>query len=180
MERWTAQVPRRGRRSLRLTGYAYTGTGAYFVTICTQDKECLFGQIVGGKMRPNVYGHVVKACWFAIPRHSRNAACDAFVVMPNHMHGVIVLAGVNAVGAQHVAPLRKGGGQSGSLGAIVRSFKGAVSKRINRRRGTPGAPVWQRNYYEHVIRSEDELQQIRRYIEENPLRWSLDREHPER
>ena len=179
MERWTAQVPRRGRRSLRLTGYAYTGTGAYFVTICTQDKECLFGQIVGGKMRPNVYGHVVKACWFAIPRHSRNAACDAFVVMPNHMHGVIVLAGVNAVGAQHVAPLRKGGGQSGSLGAIVRSFKGAVSKRINRRRGTPGAPVWQRNYYEHVIRSEDELQ-IRRYIEGNPLRWSLDREHPER
>jgi REP element-mobilizing transposase RayT len=164
------------------------------VTICTHDRVCLFGEVVDGEMRLNDLGEIVRECWLAIPDHFPNTALDAFVIMPNHVHGIIWI--VNAVtddivGATHASPLQPQhpvsplrlvlppGPKRQSIGAIVGSFKSAASKRINEHRGTPGIPVWQRNYYEHIIRTEDSLARIREYIAGNPLRWHLDRENPQ-
>ena len=186
------------RRSLRLPNYDYTQSGAYFVTICTWNRECLLGEIVAGEMRLNEYGHIVVECWLAIPQHFPRVELDAFVVMPNHIHGIIMIAGAthpspdlvgathaspDPVGATHASPLQKqhrSGPNPQSLGAIVGSFKSAAAKRINEFRGTPGFPVWQRNYYEHIIRNESALQRIRMYIQNNPINWDLDSENPNR
>jgi len=170
---------RHHRRSIRLKGYDYTQLGAYFVTIVTRDRTCLFGEIAEGAVRLNQMGHIVRECWLAIPDHFPHAMLDEFVVMPNHVHGIIVLNGTENVGARHAVPLPEQFGKPipGSIPTIIRSFKSAVTKRINDHRGTPGVPVWQRNYYEHIIRNEDDLEAIRRYIACNPLRWHLDREN---
>ncbi len=180
---------RRRRRSIRLKGWDYRTPAAYFVTICTHDRAPLFGRVVDGDMVLNAFGEIVWACWREIPEHFPHVELDAFVVMPNHVHGIIFIvdvvgslhAGATHVGATHASPLRGDaprGPASGSLGAIVGSFKSAVTQRINALRNTPGAPVWQRNYYEHIIRTERALNAIRRYIAENPLRWHLDRYNP--
>ena len=167
------------RRSLRLNDYDYHQAGGYFVTVCTYRRENLFGEIREGVMRLNQYGEVAHKYFEAIPQHFDNAAVDEFVVMPNHVHGVIFLSDV---GARHAVPptrsQRFGHSVVGSLATIVRSFKSIVSKRINDSRKTPGEPVWQRNYYEHVIRNERSLQRIREYIVNNPQRWDFDRENP--
>jgi len=167
------------RRSIRLPEYDYTQPGAYFVTICTHQRECLFGEVMEGEMRLSVWGEVAEQCWRDIPAHFPHVELDAWVVVPNHIHGIITITDV--VGAQHAAPLQppRINVRPGSLGAIVRSYKSAVTKRINELRGTPGAAVWQRNYWEHIIRTERALEAIRRYIAENPLRWELDRYNPE-
>ncbi len=186
------------RRSIRLKGYDYTQPGAYFITVCTYMRECLFGEVVDGQMRLNAWGQIVEQCWREIPIHFPHVALDAFVVMPNHIHGIIV---IGDVGATHASPLHQTsasplqptspsplppshpvhptGPSQGSVGAIVGSFKSVTTRRINALRGTPGAPVWQRNYYEHIIRNEPSLQRIREYIAMNPLRWHLDRENPD-
>lgn len=170
---------RPNRRSIRLKGYDYSQAGAYFVTICTQDRVYLFGEVVDGEMRLNEWGEIVRQCWFDIPAHFPKAALDEFVVMPNHIHGIIVLVD-SPVGATHASPLptQPRGPQRQSIASIVGSYKSAVAKRINQQRGTPGAPVWQRNYYEHIIRNDESLNRIRQYIAENPLRWEVDRENP--
>ncbi len=170
------------RRSIRLKGYDYTHVGAYFVTLCTQNHECLFGEVVDGEMQLNAYGRIVQACWDEIPIHFPNVELDAFVIMPNHIHGIIVLAErPNIVGARHAVPLRNverfGDPIQGSMPTIIRSFKSAATKRINEMRSAPGTPVWQRNYYEHIIRDEETLNLIRQYIVDNPLNWALDREN---
>lgn len=169
-----------------MPGFDYTSTGVYFVTICTPHRECLFGEIVDGIMRLNAYGDVVAECWQAIPDHFPHATLDAFVIMPNHVHGIITIMRSQQptretppVGAQHVAPLPVNV-IPGSLGAIVRAFKSAVTKRINILRGTPGAPVWQRGYFDRVVRDETEMQRIRQYIADNPSRWQIGRENPAR
>ena len=177
------------RHSIRLKGYDYSVAAAYLVTICTQDRMPLFGDIVTDAMRVNQYGGVVLECWESIPDHFPGARLDAFVVMPNHIHGIIQLADATResfVGAQHAAPCQSityrplvdMHVRPGSLGAMVRSFKSAVARRINSLRETPGMPVWQRNYYEHVLRDESELLRIREYILANPARWSDDEENP--
>ena len=229
------------RRSIRLPGYDYSQPGAYFVTICTLNRACLFGDIVNGVMRLNPMGCMVQECWMAIPQHFPHVVLDAFVVMPNHVHGILVIVektnagtphpaeamhsveathsvgamrsvgathdvgathsagamrsvgtphpaeAMRSVGATHASPLqndntptRPRGPKRQSIASIVGSFKSAVTKCINEYRGTPGAPVWQRNYYEHIIRTEESLNRIREYILQNPLRWHLDRENPER
>ena len=164
---------KRHRRSIRLRGWDYTRSGAYFVTICAHNGECLF--------EDPMLRRVVETMWRHIPCHFPHVRLDEFVVMPNHVHGIIWIVD-KPVGAQHAAPLQAGHTNvaPGSLSAIVRSFKSAVTKRINEIRNTPGAPVWQRNYYEHIVRSEDELRRIREYIHLNPLKWELDRENPRR
>jgi putative transposase len=182
---------RHHRRSIRLKGYDYSQAGAYFVTVCTQDREVLLGDIVDEAMRWNAYGDVVAACWDEIPTHFPTVDLDAFVVMPNHVHGVIVLA--YTVGARSPRPYHGGettpGMETGvetmplrnpTLGQVVAYFKSQSTKRINEIRATPGVPIWQRNYYEHIIRDEHALQRIRDYIATNPLRWALDRENPAR
>jgi len=178
------------RRSIRLKGYDYTQAGAYFITICTKDRACLFGDVADGVMRLNQMGHIVRQCWLEIPEHFPHVVLDEFVVMPNHVHGIIVIVATpnvgatHDVGATHASPLpnddtstRPRGPQRQSVASIVGSFKSAATKRINEHRGTPGAPVWQRNYFEHIIRSEDSLNRIRKYIADNPARWGYDREN---
>jgi REP element-mobilizing transposase RayT len=236
------------RRSIRLKGYDYTGAGAYFITICTDGRTCLFGGVVAGKMRLNDFGKIVQATWNHLPDHYQ-VELDAFVVMPNHVHGVVVIAGTaaapepnagdppdpvgagfkpaptspanrnapmsdanapmsdanapaadaNAPAADANVPMAAGpdageppppvgagfkpaptlvarGAKHHGLSEIVRGFKTFSARRINEHRRTPGTPVWQRNYYEHIIRDEASLQRIRRYIANNPARWAYDRE----
>ena len=172
------------RRSIRLKNYDYTQPGAYFVTICTHQRTSLFGQVVDGEMAVNELGEIVRQEWFctAQVRPYVKLFADEFVVMPNHIHGIIWIT--NHVGAQRdCAPTPRGSTPNnvapGSLGAIIRAFKSAATKRINIHRGTPGAPVWQRNYYEHIIRNDRALHTIRRYIANNPMRWHLDRYNPD-
>lgn len=205
----------RHRRSIRLRGYDYTQAGAYFVTICTFNRLCLFGEIVGGVMEPSALGQVVEAEWLQTARVRPNVALDAFVVMPNHVHGIVLIEEGIGPATQQVAPTRGDGvgepatqrvaptgrvvqgdappemgrrddwrrsmaGQggrtliSGSLGAIVGQFKAAVTKRYTAQYGALDTLIWQRNYYDRVIRSEHELSQIREYIANNPARWEED------
>ncbi len=132
--------------------------------------------IVDGQMHLHAAGREAGQCWLQIPRHFPNVELDEFVVMPNHVHGILVLSR----GAACRAPTVERFGQpvSGSLPTVIRSFKSAVTQRSNALHGTPGASVWQRNYYEHVIRDEASLQGMREYIANNPLQWALDRENP--
>jgi REP element-mobilizing transposase RayT len=151
------------------------------VTICAHSQECLFGEIIDGEMRLNAYGEVVEEEWLRSAEIRSEIELDAFVVMPNHLHGIVIimdhihLQSDPMVGAHGRAPLRR---EPRSLGSFIAGFKSAVTKRINSLRGTPGAPVWQRNYYEHIIRDEHDLACIREYIATNPLRWDQDTENP--
>jgi REP element-mobilizing transposase RayT len=151
------------------------------VTLCTLGRECLFGKIEKGETRLSEIGSIVGLFWEEIPRHFQKVALDSWVIMPNHLHGILSLRSVHPAprgGAQHtvrsthqVVP--------GSLGAIVRSFKAVAARRVNEIRRTPGWTIWQRNYYEHIIRTPAELLCIQKYIRENPARWALDRENPQ-
>ncbi len=168
------------RASIRLKDYDYAQAGAYFVTACVRDRRCLCGEIADDVMRMNEYGRIVESCWNESPQHFPHVELDAFVVMPNHVHGIVVITG--AVGARHASslphPTRAHGTDKGSLGVIVGSFKSAVTKRINDLHGSRGAIVWQRNYYERVSRDEREPYCARQYILDNPLLCALDRENP--
>ena len=151
------------------------------MTICVKDHACLFGDVEQGEMILNEYGHVVTKCWYDLTNHYAGITLDAFIVMPNHIHCIIVInndvgAGFNInVGAGlKPAPTDKRHG----LSEIVRAFKTFSSRYINQIRNTPGIPVWQRNYYEHVIRTEKEFNQITEYIVNNPIQWELDTENP--
>ena len=172
------------RRSIRLQDYDYTQNGAYFVTIGTQNREEIFGNIVDGEMHPDVLGEIVLECWQSIPEHFPHAELDEFVMMPNHLHGIVVIADdADHRRARHGVPLRSerfGKPVSGSLPTIIRSFKTAAASRVNKLRNTPGESIWQRNYYEHVICNEESLNKIRQYIQSNPARWKLDSENPTR
>mgnify|MGYP001141816189 CR=1 FL=1 len=167
------------RRSIRLAGYDYTQAGAYFVTIVSRNRAQLFGEILDGEMHLNDLELIVHNMWLEIPCHFLNVNVDAFVVMPNHVHGIIILNDCD-VGARHAVPLpnveRFGKPVPGSIPTIVRSFKSAVTNRINLMRNTPGASVWQRNYYERIIRDEQEHETTLDYIYSNPQNWLLDME----
>lgn len=165
------------RRSIRLKGYDYSRAGSYFVTICTQNRECLFGEIKDGAMSLNNAGQIVAEEWMKSADIRNGIELDEFVVMPNHLHGIIVIC----KGTARRAPTAEqfGAPVAGSLPTIIRSFKSAIAKRVNKMRQTPGAKLWQRNYYEHIIRNENELHGIRQYIVNNPSKWGYDRENPE-
>jgi REP element-mobilizing transposase RayT len=164
------------RRSLRLQGYDYTQEGAYFVTVCLKDRACLFGDISDGKMILNETGMMAEKHWHDIPTHFPHIELDEFVIMPNHVHGILSI--ITAVGAKNFSPLhsKQIQGPSKTIGSVIRGFKIGVTKWM--RQNTPVYNVWQRNYYEHVIRDEDDLNRIRQYITENPLRWAEDEENP--
>ena len=154
------------RKHPRITGFDYSRSGMYFVTVCTDRRLCLFGDVSEDAVHLSEIGRVGQACWGEIPGHYPGVATDAFVVMPNHVHGILDFTRGPA-GARSVA-----------LGTVVGSFKAAVSSRANELRGTPGASLWQRGFHDHVIRGEDDLAARRQYIAENPLKWHLDHEHP--
>ena len=176
------------RRSIRLPGYDYAQPGAYFVTVCVQGRGCLFGDIAGDEMVPNEAGRMVSAWWYELPRKFPSCDPDVLVVMPNHIHGVIVIR-EGPVGAdQRVRPGSCAHDHTGAhtgapLPRIVQWFKtmttNAYARGVNERGWTPFvARLWQRNYYEHIVRDEDELNRIREYIVNNPRSWNEDPDNP--
>ena len=187
------------RRSIRLPHYDYRDEGAYFITICTHHHLCLFGYVMDDIVEHTSYGRIAADAWLAIPQHFTHVALDHYVVMPNHVHGILFIedhpkADLGArhtanednkeadVGAQYIVPLHStkrsfGSMVAGSLPSIVRTYKAAVTREINRTLGMPSAKIWQRNYYEHIIRSERDLNRIRDYILTNPARWAEDEYH---
>ncbi len=182
------------RRSVRVPGYDYTSPGGYFVTVAAYQREKIFGEVENDQMRLNPRGEIVSDCWQAIPRHFSHVELGAFVIMPNHVHGIIVIKDNPVVvaqheppnvvvGATHASPLRqrnKSGPVPGSLGAIIGSFKSAATKGINGKYDSPGMPLWQRNYYEHIIRDDRDWQRIHDYIIVNPANWADDEENQPR
>ncbi len=169
------------RKSIRIKGYDYSSEGAYYVTIVTYRRVRLFGEILNEEMALSDFGRIVDECWRAIPEHFPFVELGAYVVMPNHVHGIIVIAN----GRRGAAMLRPYDDNSnphkinvkpGSLGAIVRSYKSAVSYRIHKEHNATG--IWQRNYYEHIIRDEKDLQNKTDYIEANPSLWDEDENNP--
>ncbi len=168
------------RRSIRLQNYDYRQAGAYFVTICTRGRETVFGDIVDDAMHLNAYGQIVVEDWAWLADQFTYIDLDAWVVMPNHLHGIIVIT--------DEANLRDDSGREGDssiaptgvrlpLGRIVGAFKTMATKHVNEWRETPGMPLWQRNYYEHVIRDDGDLHRIREYIAANPAHWLEDSEY---
>ncbi len=179
------------RRSIRLKDFDYSQPGGYFITIVTHQRECLFGEIANEEVILSKFGQVAKQQWEKLPRRFHNVELSAFVIMPNHIHGIIIIQDDRRGIAGNLqdfdeetsryAPTKQQFGKmvAGSIPTIVRSYKSAVSYRINLMHGTRGAPVWQRNYYEHVIRNQSNLEQIYKYIQFNPIRWAKDEENPE-
>ncbi len=164
------------RRSIRLRGYDYTRAGAYFVTVVVRDRSLRFGEIIDGKMELNDEGRIVATYWEWLGIRYPHVSLDEYVVMPNHLHGIIVLDTIPSQGGSRTAPTKN---CRKPLGRLIGAFKTVSTKRINLSCGSPSRRLWQRNYYERVIRDENELSQAREYIVENPLKWELDRENPE-
>jgi putative transposase len=213
-------ISRPNRRSIRLRGYDYARAGAYFVTICVQNRECLFGDVVDGQMVLNDAGRMVQTVWDELPEYYPGVETDAFQIMPNHIHGIIVLVGAGPracpidvesacpIDVESACPIdvesRESGQPQGveigqpqgveigqpqgvaptlSLPDVVHRFKTMTTKRYAdgvKETGWSPFPgrLWQRNYYEHIIRNEDELDRIQEYIVVNPTRWESDRENP--
>jgi putative transposase len=168
------------RRSIRLRGYDYSQPGKYYVTICTENKEHLFGQVVEGEMHRNEFGEYVALCWKWLPRQYPYVGLDEWIVMPNHLHGILVIT--DGGGAPRSADAKAGGSRTAPtkrkpLGRLVGAFKTVSTDRFNEIHGTPGGQLWQRDFYDHIIRNEDELNKIREYIQTNPIRWGSDPEN---
>jgi putative transposase len=168
------------RRSIRLRGYDYSQPGAYFVTICTYKRACLFGSITDGEMQPNTAGRIVQAVWAELPVRFPHIEVDNFITMPNHIHGII------HVGAQFIAPSAAMSQTSNiqpdaihrapTLGEIIRAYKAVSTREI--RQMVNGNFNWQRSFYDYIIRDEDSLNRVRQYILDNPARWEFDEENP--
>jgi putative transposase len=160
------------RRSIRLPEYDYSQPGAYFVTICTYQHVHLFGNVFIGEMQLNEYGEIVLEEWLKTANLRDSVSLGEWIIMPNHFHGIIYLS-TDSRGKARCAPTTKGGQfgkpDAGSLSTIMRSFKAAVTKRIHELNSASSEPIWQRNYYEHIIRNEDDLRMISDYIATNPL-----------
>lgn len=185
------------RRSIRLKGYDYSQQGAYFVTLCAHNRECLFGEIANGEMQSNEIGEIVVTCWMQLPNHFRNIELDSFVVMPNHIHGIVVIVheparyadvarrgeaftdanGLSDASANvNASPLQNmpHGTRPRSLNAIVQNFKSITARHIHKIPSYAERIIWQRNYYEHIIRNDRDLERVRAYIENNPVNWQKD------
>jgi putative transposase len=186
------------RRSIRLQDFDYTQPGMYFLTFCTQDMECLFGEVIENSVILNTFGEIAKEEWLKTPVIRKYVALGEFIIMPNHVHAMLEILDVGAT--RRVAPnahldqtihlvpsdsnlsrathrVAPTGPAPGSVGAIVGQFKSVVTKQINSMRNTRGISIWQRNYYEHVVRNNESLADICDYIINNPQRWVLDKEN---
>ena len=152
------------RRSIRLRDYDYSNAGAYFVTICTYHRQCALSEVVGETIVMNPVGEAIAQIWQSLPERFPNIEIDAWVIMPNHLHGVVGITDRAS---------------SKPLGQLIGAFKVLSTRRANAIRRTVRAMLWQRNYYEHVVRTEADLERIREYIAMNPARWSDDPENPD-
>ena len=180
------------RRSIRLEGYDYTAYGAYFVTICAHRGQCAFGDVIDFEMHPNQLGQVIDHQWLQTGKLRRShVRLDEFQAMPNHFHAIIWIVdedrdrqeGHSAAGDQgmmHQAPTREfGKPQARSLGTVVGGFKAAVTRMAKDLVSEVTLPIWQRNFYDHIIRNEEALNRIRAYIRNNPAQWAEDKLHPD-
>ena len=180
----------KNRQSIRLRKYDYSQSGVYFVTICTQNKKCFLGNIVNDEMVLNDAGQMVESIWSELPERFPHVKLDEFVIMPNHFHGTVVFrtgescvrpaTGEQSTGEHKVRPY---GTLSGTLGRIMQAFKSITTHKyiagVKQKQWPPfPGKLWQRNYYEHIVRDENELNDIRKYIMDNPKKWDLDRENP--
>jgi REP element-mobilizing transposase RayT len=156
------------RHSIRLKGYDYSGPGVYFVNLCAEGRELIFGDIVDGKMILNELGKMVDEYWHQTMAHFDGIESDHYVIMPNHFHGIVIIQGSTSISDQ----------KRPSLGQIMAYFKYQTTKLINETHQTPGQRRWQRNYYERIVRNEAELNAYRQYIIENPLKWEMDKANP--
>jgi putative transposase len=154
------------RRSTRLKGYDYSQPGVYFITICTWQHACILGDVHDGEMYLNPFGRAVSKVWQGLPKYYPYVILGEFCVMPNHVHAIINLTDDHSSHKRH------------GLSEIVRAFKSFSTRQINTIRKTFVGPVWQRNYYEHIIRNEEALQKIIQYIRSNPFNWDHDQENP--
>lgn len=168
------------RRSIRLRDYDYSQPGEYFLTICSYNHECFFGDVVDDEMKLNKLGEIVLEEWLRTAEIRQDVELDSFVVMPNHIHGIITLI-ESGRGTLRRASTKEQFGKPtpGSIPTIVRLFKSVVTKRINILLNTPGQRIWQRGYYEHIIRDDKDLDNVREYIANNPFKWSLEKEIPD-
>jgi len=164
------------RRSIRLKGYDYSQAGAYFITIVAYQRECVFGEVVNGEMQLNDFGKIVDVTWQWLENQYPYVELGARVVMPNHSHVILIIRNERR-GGSRTAPT-KGPIKRKPLGRLIGAFKTVSTKQINLLRGTEGQTVWQRNYYERIIRDEREMDRIYRYIESNPSQWADDNENP--
>ena len=160
------------RRSIRLRGYDYTRDEAYYVTLVTHERRTLFGDIIDGEMRLNDTGQLIMDTWEWLATRHPYVELDSYIVMPNHLHGIIVITDHGRDGSLTSPTPRK------PLGRLVGAFKTVTTKQVNLAEGMPGQLLWQRNYYEHVIRNDEEWDRVREYIASNPMRWEMDKENP--
>ena len=176
------------RRSIRLKGHDYAAPGAYFITICVQNRECVLGEITDGEMRLNAMGAMAQTEWRKLPQRFPGITLDACIFMPNHMHGIILIGPsvpARLVPAPMGASTRDAPTESApaTIGDIIGAFKSITTHEYImgvRQLGWPpfSGKFWQRNYYEHIVRAEADLARIRAYIQNNPARWARDRLHP--
>ena len=171
----------KGRKSIRLPNRDYAANGWYFVTICTKNRVCFFGDIVNSSIELSPIDKIAQKFWLEIPQHFQHTSLDAHVIMPNHVHGIIIIDQPQIVGTRHAASLQDesnkfGGLKSGSLQAIIHSYKSSVT-RWCRKNGYDDF-AWQPRFYEHIIRQDGSLENIREYIVRNPLKWEEDEDNP--
>jgi len=167
------------RKSIRLKEYDYSLPGEYFVTLCTHNHESTLGKIMNGVMQLNEFGKIVEEEWLRTPEVRPGIELDVFVIMPNHIHGIVVIkeeTPIPNVATHSCASLQR---KPRSLGSIIAGFKSAATKRINELRHAPSFPVWQRRFYDRVIRNENELNNIRDYIYNNVLQWAIKKDDPD-
>jgi putative transposase len=157
---------RHHRRSIRLPGYDYSQPGVYFVTICSHQRECIFGAVLDRTMCLSQSGEIVEQCWSTLSNHFVFIDLDTHVVMPNHVHGIIM---IKDYGQMNI--IVSSGTKPRSLASIIQNFKSVSTRKVNQLSQNDGAPLWQRGYYERVIRNQAELDHSRRYIVSNPDRW---------
>jgi len=177
------------RRSIRLRGYNYSQEGAYFVTICTQNRACLFGEIIQGKMVLNNAGQMIDKWYHELENKFVDIKCDEYIIVPNHIHAIIQNVGADLCVCPDMDGRQPGGEHTGGehtgspLQRVVQWFKtmttNAYIRGVKENQWPPfPGKLWQRNYYEHIIRNEKELMRTREYIENNPPKWESDRENP--
>lgn len=178
--------PLPNRQSIRLKNYDYSQPGYYFITICTQDRIHRFGKIIDEKMRLNDAGGIVADEWKKTPIMRKNIQLDEWIIMPNHFHAIITVGARCTRPMNNTRPLTENGrtvngrmqsaptGSRVVLGDIVRGFKSSVTKRVRQLPNMNDTGLWQRNYWEHIIRNENELNHIRNYIRHNPQKWEMD------
>ena len=170
----------RNRKSIRLQGYDYSRAGAYFITICSYEKEMIFGRVVGDRIDLSDLGVIVYEELIRSTEIRSEIDLDEHEIMPNHIHAIVLITDSGIVGATGGAPTKVAGPRPKSLGSFASGYKSAVTQRCNKTYPQSSRTIWQRNYHDRIIRDDDELEAIRRYIRQNPQAWNRDRHNPNR